>query len=58
MKKAVLYIGILLSAMIAAVAIAGFVRFNFTDGGDILPPNPSTPVGITVGTSTGVISAP
>ena len=44
MKKAVLYIGILLSAVIAAVAIAGFVRFNFTDAGDILPPNPPAAV--------------
>lgn len=58
MKKAVLVAGTILFAVIAAVAIAGFIRFNFTDGGDIVQPNPSTPVGITVDTSTGVISAP
>jgi hypothetical protein len=57
MKRAVLVVGTVLFAVIAAVAIAGFIRFNFTDGGDMLPANPSTPVGITVDTSTGVISA-
>jgi hypothetical protein len=57
-KKAVLVAGTILFAVIAAVAIAGFIRFNFTDGGDIVQPNPSTPVGITVDTSAGVISAP
>jgi len=57
MKRAVLVVGTVLFVVIAAVAIAGFIRFNFTDGGDILPANPSAPVGSTVGTSTGVISA-
>ena len=58
MKRAVLVVGTVLFGVIAAVAIAGFIRFNFTDGGDIVQPDPSTPVGITVDTSTGVISAP
>jgi hypothetical protein len=60
MKRAVLVVGTVLFALIAAVAIAGFIRFNFTDGGDMLQPNPSnpsTPVGINVDTSTGVTSA-
>jgi hypothetical protein len=50
-------IGTVLLTVIAAVAIAGFIRFNFTDGGDVLPSIPSTRVGITVETSTGGISA-
>jgi len=58
MKRAVFVVGAVLLGAIAAVAIAGFIRFNFTDGGDIVQPNPSTPVGITVDTSPGVISAP
>jgi hypothetical protein len=57
MKRAVLVVGTVLFVVIAAVAIAGFIRFNFTDGGDILPANPHAPVGSTVDTSTGVISA-
>jgi hypothetical protein len=40
MKRAVLVAGTFLVAVIAAVAIAGFIRFNVTDGGDLLPPKP------------------
>ena len=57
MKRALRYTGIVVFAVITAVAIAGFIRFNFTDGGDVLPSIPSTRVGITVETSTGGISA-
>jgi len=57
MKRAMFVIGTVLLTVVAAVAIAGFIRFNFTDGGDVLPSIPSTRVGITVETSTGGISA-
>jgi len=36
MKKSVFVVGATLLAVVAAVAIAGIIRFNFTDGGDVL----------------------
>jgi len=36
MKKSVLVGGASLLAVVAAVVIAGIIRFNFTDGGDVL----------------------
>jgi len=36
MKKPLLVVGATLFAAVTAVAIAGFIRFNFTDGGDVL----------------------
>jgi len=49
MKKPLLIVGAILLSAIAAVAIAGFIRFNFTNGGDVLgDQKPAT---------TGVISA-
>ena len=44
MKRVLLFVGIFLFAVIAAVAIAGFIRFNFTDGGDIVPASPPAAV--------------
>jgi len=36
MKKPLLVVGATLFAAVTAVAIAGFIRFNFTNGGDVL----------------------
>jgi hypothetical protein len=44
MKRVLLVVGTFLLAVIAAVAIAGFIRFNFTDGGDIVPVSPPAAV--------------
>jgi hypothetical protein len=44
MKRVLLFVGTFLFAVIAAVAIAGFIRFNFTDGGDIVPASPPAAV--------------
>ena len=44
MKRAALHTGVVLFAVIGAVAIAGFIRFNFTNGGDILPVKPPAAV--------------
>ena len=44
MKRVLLVVGTFLFAVVAAVAIAGFIRFNFTDGGDMLPAKPPAAV--------------
>jgi len=44
MKRVVLVVGTFLVAVIAAVAIAGFIRFNFTDAGDMVPESPPAAV--------------
>ena len=49
MKKPLFVVGAILLAAIAAVAITGFIRFNFTNGGDVL--GDQTPA------TSGVISA-
>ncbi|NTV44673.1 MAG: META domain-containing protein [Candidatus Yonathbacteria bacterium] len=47
MKKALIIIVSVIAVLVVGVAVAGIVRFNFTDGGDILPPNTSnTPIDI------------
>jgi len=40
MKRVLQVVGAFLFAVVAAVAIVGFIRFNFTDGGDMLPAKP------------------
>ena len=37
MKKIIYYIVGILGVIILLIAVAGFIKFNFTDGGDILP---------------------
>ncbi len=37
MKKIIYYIFGILSVVILLIAVVGFIKFNFTDGGDILP---------------------
>jgi hypothetical protein len=37
MKKVLSICGITLGVLVFIVALAGFIRFNFTDGGDIIP---------------------
>jgi len=36
MRKALIVLGFVLAAGVALVALVGFIRFNFTDGGDDL----------------------
>lgn len=37
MKKIIYYIFGILSVVILLIAVVGFIKFNFTDSGDILP---------------------
>lgn len=43
MRKALLVSAAVLGVLVGAVAIAGFIRFNFTNGGDVVSDRKSSP---------------